>query len=69
MGCLGESESDADMVVIAEAIIERRSGEFEPASSCDSYQTRCGSWSRQRQGKGNWRQRLVRSPSRPKSSI
>jgi len=27
-----------DMVTIAETIIERRSGAFDPASSCDRYQ-------------------------------
>ena len=32
-GAQAKSEIDADMVVIAEAIIERRSGAFEPANS------------------------------------
>ena len=37
-GASANGEVDADMVAIAETIIERRSGEFEPASFRDKYQ-------------------------------
>lgn len=37
-GAKAKGEIDADMVAIAEAIIERRSGAFEPASFRDRYQ-------------------------------
>jgi non-homologous end joining protein Ku len=55
------------MVAIAEAIIERRSGVFDPASRRDRYQDALRELVEA--GQKDWRQSLVRSPSRPRSSI
>jgi DNA end-binding protein Ku len=57
-------EVDADMVAIAETIIERRSGAVEPASVRDRYQDAL----RELVESKTRRERLVLSSSRPRSS-
>lgn len=63
-GATTAGEIDAGMVNIGEETIERRSGAFEPASFDERY----GDALRElvEAGQKGWRQRLVRSPNRPR---